>query len=243
MPASTAPSNGRLAGRIALITGASRGIGAAVAKRYAAEGAHPVLVARTVGGLEEVDDEIHAISGTRATLVPMDITDYDEIDRMGAALYERFGRLDILVGNAGILGTLTPLGHIDPKEWDQVMAVNLTANWRLLRSMDPLLRAADAGRAIFVTSTVGAEARAYWSGYAIAKAGLEMMTRIYALETAKTAIRANLINPGATRTRMRAQAMPGEDPDSLKTADEKTEPFVQLAEAGCTHSGDTITCT
>lgn len=235
-------NGGRLQGRIALITGASRGIGAAVARRFAEEGAHLVLVARTVGGLEELDDEIQKITGEPATLVPMDLTDYDEIDRMGAALHERFGHLDILVGNAGVLGTLSPLGHVDPKVWDQVMAVNLTANWRLVRSMDPLLQRSDAGRAIFVTSTVGAAPRAYWAGYAVSKAALEMMTRIYAAENAKTRVRANLINPGGTRTGMRAQAMPGEDPLSVKEPGAVTEDFVRLAEPSCELNGELITC-
>ncbi len=236
-----APGNGRLQGRIALVTGASRGIGAAVARRYAGEGAQVVAVARTAGALEELDDDIQSITGEPATLVPMDLTDYDQIDHMGAALHERFGRLDILVGNAGVLGTLGPVGHMDVKVWDQVMAVNLTANWRLLRSMDPLLRHSDAGRAIFVTSTVGAEARAYWGAYAVSKAALEMLTRTYAAEVAKTSVRANLINPGGTRTAMRAQAMPGEDPDMLKSPDQKTDLFVDLAEAACQMNGQILT--
>ena len=235
-------SEGRLQGRIALVTGASRGIGAAVARRYAEEGAHLVLVARTTGALEELDDEIQQITGTPATLVPMDLTDYDEIDHMGAALHERFGHLDILVGNAGILGTLSPLGHIDPKVWDQTMAVNLTANWRLLRSMDPLLQRSDAGRAIFVTSSVGAEPRAYWSAYAISKAGLEMMAKIYAQENAKSRVNVNLVNPGGTRTAMRAQAMPGEDPASVKPPEAVTETFVRLAEARCALNGEVLDC-
>jgi len=233
-------TSGRLQGRIALITGASRGIGAAVARRYAAEGAHVIAVARTTGALEELDDDIQKITDEPATLVPMDLTDYDQIDHMGAALHERFGHLDILVGNAGVLGVLSPLGHIDPKVWDQVIAVNLTANWRLLRAMDPLLRAADAGRAIFVTSTVGAAARAYWGAYAVSKAGLEMMTRTYAEEVAKTEVCANLINPGGTRTQMRAQAMPGEDPTTLKTPDQRTELFVELAEISCQANGQVV---
>ncbi|MEK9724671.1 MAG: SDR family NAD(P)-dependent oxidoreductase [Rhodospirillaceae bacterium] len=228
---------GRLQGRIALVTGASRGIGFAVARRFAAEGAHVVAVARTVGGLEDLDDEIRLITGQSATLVPMDITDGERIDQMGAALHERFGRLDVLVGNAGVLGQLSPLAHVDPKVWDQVIAVNLTANWRLLRSMDPLLRLSDAGRAIFVTSTVGAEPRAYWGPYAVAKAGLEMLTRTYAEEVATTPVRANLINPGGTRTAMRAQAMPGEDPESLAAPEARTDLFVDLAAADCTANG------
>ena len=237
----TAPM-GRLDGRVALITGASRGIGAAVARRYAAEGAHVVLVARTTGGLEELDDEIVKISGKSATLVPLDLTEFDAIDQLGAALNERFGRLDVLVGNAGILGTLSPMGHIDPKVWDEVIAVNLTANWRLVRAMDPLLRQSDAGRAIFVTSTVGAVPRAYWSAYAVSKAGLEMMSKIYAAEVAKTAVRVNLINPGGTRTAMRARAMPGEDPKTVKSPDEITDAFVDLAAADCAGNGETIDC-
>jgi NAD(P)-dependent dehydrogenase (short-subunit alcohol dehydrogenase family) len=235
-------SSGRLAGRIALVTGASRGIGAAVARRYAQEGAHLVLVARTTGALEELDDEIQTITGEPATLVPMDLTDYDEIDRMGAALFERFGHLDILVGNAGMLGTLSPLGHIDPKVWEQVMAVNVTANWRLIRSLDPLLQRSAAGRAIFVSSTVGAEPRAYWAAYAVSKAALEMVTRIYAAENAKSNVRVNLINPGGTRTAMRAQAMPGEDPLSVKSPDEVTEVFVQLAEGSFEANGEIFDC-
>ncbi len=233
-------NEGRLTGRIALITGASRGIGRAVALRFAEEGAKLILVARTTGALEELDDDIRKISGESATLVPMDMRDFDAIDKMGGAVYERFGKLDILIGNAGILGTLSPMGHIKAKDWSQVMDVNLTANWRLLRSFDPLLRKSDAGRCVFVTSTVGAQPRAYWSSYAVSKAGLEMMTKIYAQEMANTSVRANLLNPGGTRTAMRALAMPGEDPETLKTPDQITEPFVQLSEQGCPHNGMTI---
>ncbi len=235
-------AGGRLEGRIALVTGASRGIGAAVARRFAREGAHLVLVARTTGALEELDDEIQKITGEPATLVPMDLTDYDGIDRMGAALFERFGHLDVLVGNAGMLGILSPLGHTDPKVWERTMAVNLTANWRLIRAMDPLLQRSEAGRAIFVTSTVGAQARAYWSGYAVSKAGLEMLARTYAAENDKSKLNVNLINPGGTRTAMRAQAMPGEDPETLKTPDAVTDAFVDLAEAACDRNGALIDC-
>jgi NAD(P)-dependent dehydrogenase (short-subunit alcohol dehydrogenase family) len=233
-------AGGRLDGRIALITGASRGIGRAVALRFAKEGAKLILVARTSGALEELDDEIRALSGQTSTLVPMDLRDGDGIDKLGGAIFERFGKLDVLVGNAGILGPLSPMGHIKARDWAQVMDINLTANWRLLRSCDPLLRKSDAGRCVFVTSTVGAEPRAYWSAYAVSKAALEMMTHIYALEIADTPIRANLINPGGTRTAMRAQAMPGENPDTLKTPAEVTEPFVLLAEAACPHNGATL---
>lgn len=230
----------RLAGRIALITGASRGIGAAVAARFAAEGAHLILTARTEGGLEETDDRVRAAGGDGATLVPLDLADLAGIDRLGAAIAERFGRLDILVGNAGLLGALGPVTHLTPKLWDEVMAINLTANWRLLRSMDPLLRQSDAGRAIFVTSSVGHRARAYWSAYAISKAALEMMVKVYAAEITKTRIRANLVNPGGTRTAMRAAAYPGEDPNTLPAPDDITEAFVALAEAGCARNGETL---
>ena len=225
-----------------MVTGASRGIGAAVAKRFAMEGAHLILLARTTGALEEIDDEIQKISSTPATLVPMDLSEFDEIDRMGAILNERFGQLDILVGNAGILGTLSPMGHIEPKTWDQVMAVNLTANWRLIRSMDPLLQKSDAGRAIFVTSSVGSIPRAYWSTYAVSKAALEMMVKVYAEENSKSRVCANLINPGATRTRMRAEAMPGEDPLSVKSPIAVTDKFVELAEPVSQNNGITFDC-
>lgn len=230
----------RLDGRIALITGASRGIGRAVAKRFALEGAHPVLIARTQAALEELDDEIRIACGVEATLVPMDLKDYAAIDKIGAALYERFGKLDVMVANAGLLGVLTPMHQIDPKVWDEVMAVNLTACWRLTRSMDPLLRASDSGRAIYVTSTVGQQPRAFWGSYAVSKAALDMMAKVYAEETQKTNIRVNILNPGPTRTGMRASAMPGEDPQTLKTADCIAHEFVKLAEASCTQHGEMI---
>ncbi len=230
----------RLDGRIALITGASRGIGAAVARRFADEGARLVLTARNAAALEEIDDEVRRLSGERATLVPLDLTDYDGIDRLGAAIFERFKRLDVLVGNAGQLGVLGPLAHTDPRVWDQVMAVNVTANWRLIRSMDPLLRASPAGRGIFVTSTVAREPRAYWGAYAVSKLALEHLVMIYANEVAKTNVRVNLLNPGGTRTAMRAQAFPGEDPMTLKTADSIGGHFVDLAEASCTRNGEVV---
>jgi NAD(P)-dependent dehydrogenase (short-subunit alcohol dehydrogenase family) len=172
--------------------------------------------------------------------VPLDLTDFAAIDRLGAAIFERFNRLDVLIGNAGVLGTLSPLAHTEPAVWDQAMAVNVTANWRLIRSMDPLLRASPAGRAVFVTSTVAREARAYWGAYAISKCALEMLALIYAAEVAKTNVRVNLINPGGTRTAMRAQAFPGEDPMTLKTADSITGFFVDLADAACTRHGELI---
>ena len=234
----TAPA-GRLRDRVALITGASRGIGRAVARRFAQEGAHLILVARTVGGLEEVDDEIKAL-GANATLVPLDLTDLPAIDRLGAALFDRFGRLDVLVGNAGMLGSLTPLAHTKPESWDKVLAVNLTANWRLIRSMDALLRASDAGRVIFVTDRAASAPRAYWGAYAIAKAALESMAGIYAAEVEGTKVRVNLLDPGATRTAMRAQAFPGEDPQSLKPPEAAADIFVELALPACTRNGDIV---
>lgn len=231
---------GRLQGRLALITGASRGIGAAVARRFASEGAQVILTARTVGGLEEVDDRIRAEGGAAATLVPLDLREFDKIDALGASLYERFGKLDILVGNAGILGTLSPIGHIDPATWQAVMDTNVTANFRLIRSLDPLLRRSEAGRAIFVTSGAAARPIAYWGAYGTSKAALEMLVGIYAAETAKTEIRVNLLSPGVVRTNMRAQAFPGEDPESLPPPEAVTDRFVELASADCRRHGETV---
>ncbi|MDQ0469063.1 SDR family NAD(P)-dependent oxidoreductase [Labrys wisconsinensis] len=214
-------------GRVALVTGASRGIGRAAALALAAAGAHVVAVARTVGGLEELDDEIQAKGGT-ASLVPLDLKDGDGLDNLGFQLFERYGRLDILVGNAGILGSVSPLGHIEPRDWDNVMAVNLTANWRLIRAMDPLLRRSEAGRALFVTSGAAWKAAAYWGPYAVSKAGLDTLVRTYAHETENTAVRANLLSPGPIRTRMRAAAMPGEDPETLPPPEAVTPAVLRL---------------
>jgi NAD(P)-dependent dehydrogenase (short-subunit alcohol dehydrogenase family) len=232
--------SGRLVGRIALITGASRGLGAALARRFAAEGAQLVLVARKSAGLEEVDDAVRSAGGCSATLVPLDLRDVEAIDRLGGVLYERFGRLDILVGNAGLLGTLTPVHQIKPKDWDEVLAVNLTANWRLIRSMDPLLRRSDAGRAIFLSSGAARGPRAYWGTYAVSKSALEMLAGIYAAETAKTPIRVNTVDPGRMRTRMRATAYPGEDPATVPEPEAVTDVFVELAEASCTRHGEVV---
>lgn len=232
---------GRLAGRIALITGASRGIGAAIARRYAAEGAQVVLAARTVGGLEEVDDAIRAASAgeTQATLVPIDLRNGVEIDQLCTAITQRYGRLDILVGNAAILGEMTPVAQVEPDSWDDVVAVNLTANWRLIRGLEPLLLASDAGRAVFVTSGV-AGGRAYWGAYAVTKTGLEALVRTWAQETEKTSMRINVVNPGAVRTSMRAKAYPAEDPMTLRPPKDVTEIFVELAEPGCTRHGEVL---
>jgi NAD(P)-dependent dehydrogenase (short-subunit alcohol dehydrogenase family) len=216
-----------LEGKIALVTGASRGIGAAVAKSLAAKGAHVIALARTSGGLEELDDEIKKLGGS-ATLVPADLRKFDDLDRMGQALFERFKRLDILVGNAGQLGVLSPIPHVDQKAWDEVIAVNVTANFRLIRSLDVLLRAADAARAVFVTSGAANKASAYWGPYAISKSAMDMLVRTYAAEVSTTNIKVNLFNPGPVRTRMRAKAMPGEDPMSLTPPEPVAEAIVEL---------------
>jgi NAD(P)-dependent dehydrogenase (short-subunit alcohol dehydrogenase family) len=235
-----APGEGRLAGKIVLITGASRGIGAAVAERFAREGAHLVLVARTVGGLEELDDKIKAAGGS-ATLVPLDLRNFGKLDELGAALYGRYGRLDVLVGNAAEFGVFSPLGHIDPAVWGEVIDLNLTANWRLIRAMDPLLRAAPAGRAIFVTSRLARDALPYYGPYAVSKAGLETMVRIYAGEIARTTVRANLIDPGIARTRLRAVFFPGENPETVAPPERVTDAFLELALPECTRNGDIVT--
>lgn len=232
----------RLAGKVALITGASRGIGAAVAVRFAREGAHLVLAARTTGGLEEVDDEVRAAGGS-ATLVPVDLRDFVKIDELAAALFDRYGRLDILVGNAAEFGTFSPLGHIDPATWVEVIDLNLTANWRLLRAMDPLLRAAPAGRAIFVTAEVARRASAYWGPYAVSKAALETLVKIYAGEITKTRVRTNLIDPGIVRTRLRARAYPGEDPTHLPPPESVADAFLALALPEGTRNGEIVTIT
>jgi NAD(P)-dependent dehydrogenase (short-subunit alcohol dehydrogenase family) len=216
-----------LEGKIALVTGASRGIGAAVAKSLATKGAHVIALARTTGGLEELDDEIKKLGGT-ATLVPADLRKFDDLDRMGGALFERFKKLDILVGNAGQLGVLSPLPHVDQKAWDEVMAVNVTANYRLIRSLDMLLRAADAARAVFITSGAANKATAYWGPYAVSKAALDLLVRTYAAEVSTTKIKVNLFNPGPIRTRMRAKAMPGEDPMTLEAPETVAEAIVEL---------------
>ncbi len=232
---------GRLQDRIALITGASRGIGAAVADRFAAEGARLVLAARTTGALEEIDDQVKAASGGRgATLVPFDLREGDKIDEMAAALAERFGRLDILVGNAGILGGLSPLAHTEPAQWQTAMDVNLTANWRLIRALEPLLRQSSAGRAIFVTSGVARVALPYWGPYAVSKAALETLIRTWAAELEKTPVRANILDPGVIRTRMRAEAVPGEDPETLPLPASIAGIFVDLAGASCNLNGETV---
>jgi NAD(P)-dependent dehydrogenase (short-subunit alcohol dehydrogenase family) len=225
-----------LASRIALVTGASRGIGHATALALAKAGAHVVAVARTQGGLEELDDAITAAGGS-ATLVPLNLTDSDGIARLGAALHERHGKLDILVGNAGSAGPSAPRGHIDLKPWSDVVAVNVTANFQLIRCMEPLLRQSDAGRAVFITSGVATKATAYLGPYAASKAALDTMVRVWAAETAITPIRVNLFSPGPIRTRMRAQVFPGEDPMTLEPPEQVAEFIVPMCAPSWTESG------
>src|SRR5215212_4789207 len=216
-----------LASRIALVTGASRGIGYATARALARAGAHVVAVARTQAGLEELDDEIRKDGGS-ATLVPLDLSDYDGIARLGAALHERYGKLDILLGNAGLAGPSSPLGHIELNPWNEVIAVNVTANFQLIRCMEPLLKNSDAGRAVFVTSAAASKASAYLGPYAASKAALETLARAWAQETAATSIRVNLFDPGPIRTRMRAAVFPGEDPETLDTPEQAAEFIVPM---------------
>jgi NAD(P)-dependent dehydrogenase (short-subunit alcohol dehydrogenase family) len=225
-----------LADRIALVTGASRGIGFATARALAKAGAHIVATARTQGGLEELDDEIRKVGGS-ATLVPLNLTDTDGIARLGAGLHERYGRLDILVGNAGVLGPSSPIGHIELKTFNDVMAVNVSANFQLIRCMEPLLKQSDAGRAVFITSGAANKATAYVSPYAASKAALETLARAWAHETANTKIRVNLFNPGPVRTRMRATLMPGEDPATLDTPEQVAEFIVPMCAPDWTETG------
>ncbi|WP_428481704.1 SDR family NAD(P)-dependent oxidoreductase [Pyruvatibacter mobilis] len=228
---------GTFDGKLVLVTGASRGIGYAVSLAFAREGAHVIAVARTEGALEELDDAIKK-EGGNATLVPLDLTDYEGVDRLGAAIYERWGKLDVLVGNAGDLGVLSPIGHVQPKDWHRAIDINVNANWRLLRSMDPLLRAADAGRAIFVTSGAATKTPAYWGPYAVSKAALDALVKTYAAECETTNVRANLLSPGPTRTAMRAKAMPGEDPETLPHPNEMAALFLEMAAPGYTANGE-----
>ena len=224
----------RLEGRVALITGASHGIG-----RFAAEGATVIALGRNVGALEELDDEIRA-DGGKLVLLPMDLTMYEKIDAMGASIYERFGKLDIVVGNAGLLGELAPVGHIDTQVFENTYATNVTANFRLIRSVDKLLRLSDAGRAIFVTSNASSKGRAFWGLYASTKAALESLVLSYAQEVEETPLRVNLVNPGRIRTKMRAEAYPGEDPETLPTAESITDVFVDLAATDCTKHAEVV---
>ena len=228
-----------LDGRIALVTGASRGIGRAVALEFARAGAHVIALARTQGALEALDDAIRS-EGNEATLVPCDLKDFDALDRLGATIFERWGKLDVFIGNAGVLGPVTPLAHVEPRQWEDTFAVNVTANWRLIRSLDPLLRAAEAGRVVFVTSGAGhaAQPKPYFGPYAIAKAALDALTRTYAAETMNISrVKVMAVNPGPLRTKMRAAAMPGEDPLSLRTPEELAPKILALCVPEWTQTG------
>jgi NAD(P)-dependent dehydrogenase (short-subunit alcohol dehydrogenase family) len=226
--------------RIALITGASRGIGRATAKLLAADGAHVLLLGRHQQTLESVDDEITAAGG-KGTLIPLDLADGAAIDPLGPSLYERFGRLDIFIGNAAILGGLRPLNHIPSETWEKVLAVNLTANWRLIRTLDPLLRMSDAGRVVFVTSSgVAEQGRPYWAPYSVSKAGLETLAKTYANEAADSAVKVNIVDPGATATSMRAEAYPGEDQDKIQNPEQVAETIVKLCLPSVTETGQIV---
>jgi NAD(P)-dependent dehydrogenase (short-subunit alcohol dehydrogenase family) len=239
MSDNSTPGDKPLAARLALVTGASRGIGRAISLELARRGAHVVALARTQGALEELDDEIRSLGG-ETTLVPCNVTDYPALDRLGAAIFERWKKLDIFVGNAGILGPLTPISHCDPAEWDKLFAVNVTANYRLLRSLDPLLRASDAGRVVLISSGVAqrADYRAFWGPYAATKAALDAILRSYAADTVNISnVKAMSVNPGPLRTRMRATAMPGEDPMSLRTPEEFAPKLADVCGPDWTETG------
>ncbi len=217
----------RLEGKIALVTGASRGLGFATAVHLARGGAHIIATARTQGGLEELDDAVKA-AGSTATLVPLDLKDYEGIDRLGAAIFERWKRLDIFIGNAGILGKLTLVPHVEPKLWSEAMDLTLTANYRLIRAMDPLLRESEAGRVVFITSGKSYKCLPYWATYSVPRAALETMMRIYALEMEVTRVRVNAFSPGPARTKLRGQAMPGENPDDVPEAADVMAPMIEM---------------
>jgi NAD(P)-dependent dehydrogenase (short-subunit alcohol dehydrogenase family) len=213
------------------VTGASRGVGRAAARAIARTGAHVVAIARTVGGLEELDDEIKKDGGEGATLVPLNLREFDAIDQLGASIFERWGRLDGFFGNAGVLGELSPLTHLAPKVWQEAFDVNVTANWRLIRSVDPLLRKSDAGRALFVTTGAARMHTPFWGSYAVTKAALESLVLTYAAECESTNVKVNLLSPGPLRTRMRAKAMPGENPQSLEPPEAVTPLIVEMLSA------------
>ncbi len=229
----------RLKGRVALVTGASRGIGRAVAVALAREGAHLIIVGRALGSLEDTDDAIQAAGGS-ATILKLDLKQGERVDQLGPTLLERFGKLDILIGNAGMLGNLTPIAHVTDDAWAAVVGVNFAANWRLIRTLDPLLRRSDAGRAVFVTSGAAQKSTPYWGLYGASKAALEVLVKTYAAENATTPVKANLINPGPVRTGMRAKAYPGEDPMTLPTPDDLAPLFVELSLPSCARTGEVV---
>lgn len=226
----------KLAGRIALVTGASRGIGYFLAREMAREGAHVIAVARTKGGLEELDDEIRAFGG-EATLVPLDLADMAGIDRLGGAIHARWGKLDVLAANAAILGVIAPIGHVEAKVFDRTMQINVTATWRMIRSVDPLLRLSDAGRAMLISSGAAASCKPFWAPYSASKAAVEALGRTWAAETRNTPLRVNMVDPGATRTAMRAQAVPGEDPSSLPHPLAVAQAMLRLADPQLEETG------
>ncbi|TYC63361.1 SDR family NAD(P)-dependent oxidoreductase [Rhodobacterales bacterium] len=223
-------------GRVAVVTGASRGIGYQLAKQLGERGAHVIAIARTVGGLEDLDDEIKAAGG-QTTLVPLDLADFDALDRLGAAIYDRWKKLDIFVGNAAMLGVLSPIGHISPKDFEKVMAVNVTANWRLIRSLDPLLRQAEAARSLLLTSMHAHTATAFWGLQSISKAAVEAMAKTWANESLQTSMKINLADPGPTRTALRAKAMPGEDPEKLPSPALVAGDLIKLVGTDVTQTG------
>jgi len=228
-----------LENKIALVTGASRGIGRAAAIALAGAGAHVIAVARNVGALEELDDEIQK-GGGAATLVPLNLRDFDALDRLGKSIFDRWGKLDAFLGNAGSLGVLTPLAHLQPKVFQELIEVNVTANWRLIRSLDPLLRLSDAGRALFVSSGAARKHTAFWGGYGMAKAALEALALTYAAECEGTAVKVNLLNPGPVRTAMRARAMPGEDPETLPKPEALAPLIVELLSPSNARNGELV---
>jgi NAD(P)-dependent dehydrogenase (short-subunit alcohol dehydrogenase family) len=232
--------SGALSGRVALVTGASRGLGAAIAIALGAAGAQVIATGRNAGGLEETDDAIRAAGGVPASLLPLDLRKGEEVDMLGPTIAERFGQLDILVGNAGVLGRLGPITHLPAKDWAEVLAVNLTANWHLMRTTEPLLRASDAGRAVFVTSGRAARPKAYWGPYGASKAALEHLVLTWAQELATSPAKANVFDPGIVRTRMRAAAMPGEDPMTVPTPAEVAAKLLPLCLPSETRSGEII---
>ncbi|MCA1403293.1 SDR family NAD(P)-dependent oxidoreductase [Ensifer sp. IC3342] len=222
--------------RVALVTGASRGIGYFTALELAKAGAHVIACARTVGGLEELDDAIKAVGGS-ATLVPFDLADMAAIDKLGGAIHERWGKLDILVANAGVLGTISPIGHVEAKVFEKVMTINVTATWRLIRSVEPLLVKSDAGRALVISSGAAHKCRPFWGPYSASKAAVEALARTWAHETQRLPLRILSVDPGPTRTAMRAQAMPGEDPMTVPHPSEVAAALMPLVGPEQTETG------
>ena len=227
-------------GKTALVTGASRGIGAAVARGLAKRGAKVITLARTVGGLEALDDQIKQDGGMETTVMPLDLTKLEDVDKVGPAIAERFDNLDIFIGNAGMLGTLGPVHHLKTREWEKVFTVNVMANVRLIRTLEPLLRASDAGRVVFTTSILGEQEMAYWGPYCTTKAALNMFAKTYAAETKLTNIKVNLVAPGAVDTAMLKQAFPGGFQGAIKKPDDVVDAYLKLAHESCTQHGEIV---